>query len=175
MPHSHHKQLAGSPSELSVRGNYLQVQICQVALRATVKQYDYSDEIQQLTLLEAIYSNLWEHRLKANSETPLLIDSDGFQHSAKYLGDEAFVKKSPRMKRGIRVPPVADVIEGSAKSRGWIAFEELKSSVVPHRLIFRTNIFSPGETSGYVEHSETLELIFDLSVFSHLLKDKTST
>ena len=64
---------------------------------------------------------------------------------------------------------VADEIEGLARCAGWIAFSKLKKPAVPHRLLFQLNIFEPGRTSGYVQDSETLELIFDLSLYGRLI------
>ena len=171
MRETHHSQIAKAPNELVVRGDYLAIQIGRIVLHSTLRPSRYSDDLQQVTLIETTYSNLWGHRIPTDCNRPLLIDSDGFQHSGYSTDEDACVIESTHLPEGTRVPGVAAVIEGQARSRGWIAFPELPDPVVPHRLIFRTYIYAPGATSGTVKHSETLELVFDLSVFKRILND----
>jgi hypothetical protein len=171
MSHHHHRNVARSAGELVVRGKYFEISVIEILLDATVKPLSYGDELQRLTLFETIYANHWDYRLKTQFPEPILIDSDGFQHSAYSLCSDATIHKSKKIKAGTNIFPVADEIEGHAKSRGWIAFPFLKRLVVPHRLVFQTNVFEPGYTCGSVRDSETLELVFDLSLFGKLLSN----
>jgi hypothetical protein len=174
MGQSHHKTLAKSPSELWVRGSYMEICIERIILDATVVFDSFNLNPVPVVLFEAVFSNLSEYRIGITSPAPLLIDSAGFQHSAYNWWNLGFcptVCKSKRIEEGTNLPRIASEIEGKAKSLGWITFPLLKKSVVPHRLIFQFPIFDPGSTSGSVRHSETLELVFDLSLLGRLLKN----
>lgn len=171
MSQSHHKALAKSPNELRVRGDYMEVCIGRIVMDATVRVDEFSDEEEKLLLFEAIFSNIWDYRIPSYGNEPLLIDSDGFQHTAYDLSFSATISKSKRLKHGTELPRIANDIEGKAKSLGWVAFPRLKKGVVPHRLVFHFYIYDPGCTSGSVRHSETLEIVFDLSLFGRLLEN----
>ena len=171
MSQNHHKTLARSPQELRVAGDYMEVRIGRIILDAIVRVDEFSDDEEKLLLFETIFSNLWNYRIPTYSNEPLLIDSDGFQHSAYDLSFSATVTRAKQLKRGTDLPRIANEIEGKAKSLGWVAFPRLMKGVVPHRLIFHFFVFEPGCTSGSVQHSETLELVFDLSLFGRLLRD----
>jgi hypothetical protein len=176
MSQSHHKALAKSPKELRVAGDYMEVCIGRIILDATVQVDEPNEEDQKLILFETVFSNLWDYRISTYSPDPLLIDSNGFQHSAYHLNwVTASISKSKHLKTGTELPPMADPIEGKARSLGWIAFPRLKKSIVPHRLIFQFHVFDPGHTSGSLNHSETLELVFDLSIFGRLLENSKKT
>ena len=169
---SHYKVVAKSPKELLVRGDYLEIAVGNIILDAEVLADCYSGTVEHYALFEVVYSNLWDYVISTTSwNAPSLIDSNGFQHSACSLLSEAMIHKAKNFEPGTELPSVADEIQGKARSVGWIAFPRLKKSVVPHRLIFQFRIFEPGQTSGYVQHSETLELIFDLSVYGRLLSE----
>lgn len=171
MSQSHYKGIARSPDELLVRGKYFEIAVGKIVLEAEVLTDSYSETVERYVLFEVVYSNLWDHIISTNSRDPLLIDSNGFQHSACSLSFDAVIHKAKGLKRGTELPSIADEIQGRARSAGWIAFPRLKKSVVPHRLIFQFQIFEPGQTSGYVQDSETLELIFDLSLYGRLIGD----
>jgi hypothetical protein len=171
MPHHHHRNVARSSGELVVRGNYFEISIIEILLDVTVKPLIHADELKRLILFETIYANQWDYRLNTHFPEPILIDGEGFQHSAYSLCSDATIYKSKQMKRGTNILQVADIIEGHAKSRGWIAFPFLEKSVVPHRLVFQTDVYDPGYTYGSVRNSETLELVFDLSLFGKLLSN----
>jgi hypothetical protein len=169
MPHHHHRNAARSADELVVCGNYLEISITRILLDVTIKPLSYGDELKKLILFETICTNLWEYRLRTFFPAPVLIDSKGFQHSDYSLNTDSIAHKSKHLRTGTAVSPVADVIEGQAKSRGWIAFPYLGKSIVPYRLIFQIQTFDPGQIGGSVRDSETLELIFDLSLLGRLL------
>jgi hypothetical protein len=170
MPQSHYKITAKFPNELIVRGDYAEIAIGRIDLNAEVRLDRYAEDVESYTLFEAVYSNLWDHVISTNMRDPLLIDSKGFQHAACCLqAGDPFIQKSKCIEEDAELPSIADEIQGKARSAGWIAFPKLKKTIVPHRLIFHFFVFDPGYTSGEVKHSETLELIFDLSLFGHLL------
>jgi len=171
MSPNHYKVVAKAPDELLVRGKYFEIAVGKIILDAEVLTDSYSETVEHYALFEVVYSNLWDHIISANSRDPLLIDSKGFQNSASSLLSDAVIHKAKGLKKGTELPSVADEIQGQARSAGWIAFPRLKKSVVPHRLIFQHQIFEPGQTSGYVQDSETLELIFDLSLYGRLIGD----
>jgi hypothetical protein len=152
----------------------MEIRIGRIILDATVRSDAYSENQEKLILLEAIFSNLWDHRIPTYGNKPLLIDSEGFQHAAYDLGFEATIVRAKYVESGMEISRIANEIEGKAKSLGWIAFPRLKKPIVPHRLIFQFHVFDPGYTSGSVRHAETLELIFNLSLFSRLLNDGNS-
>ena|ERR1035437_6833211 len=168
MTQNHHRVLAQSPNDLCVRGKYLEIRIGKIVLDATVRPDTCGEELTQVILFEVVYSNLWDYRITTYSPEPRLIDSDGFQHSACVIGD-AIVHKSKHLAEDTELPCIANEIEGNARSHGWVAFPRLKKSAVPHRLIFQTHVFDAGDTCGSVRHTETLELVFDLSLFGRLL------
>ena len=169
MSERHYKVLAKSPEELRVRGDYLEIAIGNIILDAEVSIDCYSGKVKNYVLFEAVYSNLWDYVISTNSFEPVLIDSHGFQHTACSLLSDAVIYKAKHLEEGAELPSVACEIQGNARSAGWIAFPKLKKSVVPHRLIFQLWIFKAGQTSGRVRHSETLELIFDLSFYGRLI------
>ena len=171
MSQSHHKTLAHSSDGLRVGGDYMEVRIGRIVLDAVIRVDEFSEEEEKLLLFEAVFSNLWDYRIPTYSNEPLLIDSDGFQHSAYDLSFSATAAKSRQLKSGTELPRIANEIEGKARSLGWVAFPRLKKGVVPHRLIFHFYVFEPGCTSGSVQHSETLELVFDFSLFGRLLQN----
>lgn len=170
MSQSHHKTLAKSPKELRVKGDYMEICIERIILDATVRLNLNQDELKKCVLMEAIYSNLWEHRISIGNDQ-ILVDSKGFQHAAFYDRYESTVSKSKQLGAGTELPDVCCDVEGHARIRGWIAFPSLGKSVVPYRLISKLRVFDPGCTSGEVRHSETLELIFDLSLYGRLLEN----
>jgi len=172
MNRSHHKTLAKTPLELRVRGDYLEICVGRIILDATVRLDRFGEQEKKLLLFEAIFSNLWDYRIPTYSNEPLLIDSDGFQHSAYDLSFSATISRSKQLEEGTEIPRIANEIEGKARSLGWIAFPSLKKPVVPHRLVFQIHVFDPGCISGSVCHAETLELIFDLSLFGRLLQNR---
>jgi hypothetical protein len=170
MNQSHHKALAKSPKELCVRGDYIEIRIGRIILDAKVRSEEIDGE-EKLILFEAVFSNLWDYRIPTYGNDPMLVDSEGFQHTAYDLGFHVTISESKQIKEGTKIPRIDNEIEGKARSRGWIAFPPLKKSVVPHRLVFHFYVFDPGCTSGSVRHSETLELVFDLSLFGRLLEN----
>lgn len=170
MSQSHYKVLAKCPNELLVQGDYIEIAVRKVVLDAEVSMDHYSEEVERYVLFEAVLTNVWDHVISTNMRDPLLIDSNGFQHTACCLqAGDPFIRKSKELEEGTELPSIADEIQGKARSAGWIAFPKLKKSVVPHRLIFQFFIFEPGHTSGTVKHSETIELIFDLSLYGRLI------
>lgn len=170
MSQSHHKILARSPQELRVRGDYMELCVERIVLDATVCLNLNDDNRTKCVLMQVVYSNLWEHRIEINNDQ-ILVDSDGFQHAAYVDRYETSVCKSKQIKAGTELPDTSCEIEGHARVRGWIAFPGLAKSVVPQRLISSFRVFDPGCTSGYVRHSETLELVFDLSLYGRLLEN----
>ena len=170
MSQSHHKTLARSPDELRVRGDYMEISVETIVLDATVCLNLNDNDRTRCVLMQVVYSNLWEHRISINNDQ-ILIDSEGFQHSAYVNRYETSVCKSKQLKEGAELPDTYREVEGQAKVRGWIAFPGLGKSVAPYRLISSFQVFDPGCTSGEVRHSETLELIFDLSLYGRLLEN----
>ena len=170
MSQSHHKTLARSPKELRVRGDYMEIWVERIVLDATVCLNLNDDDRTRCVLMQVVYSNLWEHRIEINNDQ-ILVDSGGFQHATYVDRYESSVRKAKQLKAGTELSDISCVVEGQAKVRGWIAFPSLGKSVVPHRLISSFRVFDPGCTSGYVRHTETLELIFDLSLYGRLLQN----
>ena len=171
MLNRHHKSHAHSANELLVRGDYFEICLTKILLDVTVKPFDYKDELKRLILIELICTNLWEHRLRTFYPAPVLIDSNGFQHSDCGLPPDTKVHKSKHLRAGTLFSPVPYEIEGQAKGRGWISFPYLGKSIVPHRLIFQMQVFDPRMTCGSVRDIESLELVFDLPFCKRLLGD----
>lgn len=167
MSQSHHKTLAKSLKELHVKGDYMEICVERIILDATVRLDLSRDELKKCVLIEAIYSNLWEHCIGVCNQE-VLVDSNGFQHSAYSSRYKSTVCKSKQLEEGTELSELCCEVEGNAKVRGWIAFPGLEKSVVPYRLISRVEASHP---NGEDRHSETLELIFDLSLYNHLLEN----
>jgi hypothetical protein len=162
------------PADRSVAGAYFSVELCRVALPAEVLTDRIAGQVAHFTLIEIIVTNFWQCRMPSCYTQAVLVDSEAFQHSMQHLSDSATVLRAVHLRSGTPLPLPAWVIEGSARTKGWLPFPQLENRVLPHRLIYTHDIFQPGEVAGTVEATETLELIFDLSVFSSLLDD-TST
>ena len=167
MPQNHYKAVARSPDELLVRGKYFEVAIEKIVLDAEVVN-GFPEAVGHFVLFEVVYSNFWEYVISTNSLGALLIDSNGFQHSECSLYNPV-IHKAKGLKKGTELQSIAYEVQGQARSAGFLVFPELKKSAVPHRLIFQFQIFEPGQTSGYVQDSEKLELIFDLSLYGRLI------
>jgi hypothetical protein len=121
----HYQRIAKAAEDLLVRGDYLEIELRRIALHSRVRPWKGSKEVRHVSLFEAIVSNIWAHRISTDSNVPLLIDSDGFQHAEISPGPEAEVITSNVLSEGMLVPRIADTIEAHARTRGWIAFPEL--------------------------------------------------
>lgn len=158
-----------SGADLSVDGEFFSLAIRRIVLAADIVTDRILKRTASATLFEVAVTNQQPYRMPSDSGEAVLIDSDGFQHSIVYMSYSAYVLTSDRLSAETPLPSPADVIEGQARSKGWIAFPELEDGAVPHRFIYKHSIFAPGETSGSVLSTETLELEFDLSVFRRVL------
>ena len=92
-----------------------------------------------------------------------MIDSEGFQHSgrASEHGFDQVYRPSSNELFSVRFAYAEPVLEPYAKTKGWIWFDELPDDVTPRRLVFIFNIYDPGQTSGWIRDTETLEFVIE--------------
>jgi hypothetical protein len=91
-----------------------------------------------------------------------MIDSEGFQHSGDICEYYEFcnvVMPGTGQVVEAHFPWPELVLEAHAKARGWVWFEALPEGVIPHRFIFKFDVFEPGQTAGWVKDCETLEFV----------------
>jgi hypothetical protein len=172
---NHFVQSVSSPEHLAVSGDYFALEVRHIALRAEVLTDRILAQVARLTLIQIVVSNSQDFRMPADYSDTIIVDSDGFQHAVHYLSDSATILRAGRLASGTPIAPPAWVVEGHARTKGWLAFPPLEEDLLPHRLIYQHNVFSPGAIDGHVQATETLELVFDLSIFARLLGDATST
>ena len=170
---NHFKKVVSSGADpLTVDGEYFSVTVRRFILSSEIVAEHYLDKTSAATLVEVAVTNHKEYRMRSSACRALIIDSDGFQHSQIDLTRSAYVLSSCRLPPNTPLPSPAEIIEGHARIKGWIAYPQLENGAVPHRFIYQHGIFPPGETSGHLLATETLEIVFDLSVFGRILDDE---
>jgi hypothetical protein len=170
---NHFLKKVRSGTDLAVEGEYFSLTIRNIVLAAYVRTEPR--ETAAATLFEVALANRQNYRMPSYFSGFLLIDSEAFQHKPLYKSDcVASVITSERLPPGTPLPSPADELEGRARTKGWLAFPQLENGIVPHRFIYKHNVFDPGETSGFVRGIETLELEFDLGVFARILNDENA-
>ena len=173
-PNHYLKQVSSGADQLEVDGEYFSLAVRRIVLAADIVTDRILRRTASATLVEVSVANRQEYRMPSGSEDALLIDSDGYQHSRIYLDHSASILSSSRLPSETPLPSPAYEIEGRARTKGWIAFPQLEDGAVPHRFIYKHDLFAPGESSGSVLGTETLELVFDLSVFQRILDERTN-
>lgn len=168
----HFLNKAENVNEASCFGRYMGVNIEKVLINLPIYGQSYSERKERtFCLVKVLYSNLWAHRIDISRRVKL-IDTLGVQHSLEFdififtQGTE--VRFSSKRSFPYAFPSPENTLEGGAKTRGWLWFDGLPKGVYPSRLIFSFSIFDPGETSGLVQDSETLEVAFAID-FKQLL------
>lgn len=157
--HSHLTKLVLAPEELTASGRYMGVRLDRMLVNVLVRN-TIRDKEEYFSLLEVTISNLWEYRIRLYSNDQSMIDSEGFQHKlANYVPYEYAVGLQTGEFVKVRFDSPHWELESKSKTRGWIWFEPLAQNSLPHRFIFRLKIFNPGEISGHVEDTETIELV----------------
>lgn len=124
---------------------------------------------QHFCLLETVFHNHWNYRIRMSSTEFSMIDTDGFQHKPKSYfayGCVAILKTGEIVKAQFPEPQYE--LEAESKTRGWLWLDPLPENVFPHRFVFRFNIFDPGEISGRVKDTETLELVISDFIVSSI-------
>jgi len=175
----HFLKKAADITEASCSGRYMGVCIEKVIVNVPIKGcYCDATKIGNFTLIRALLSNIWDHRIDVLTHDMKLIDTEEIQHS--HETDDLYIYQSETevsisSKRNVfyDFAPHAMTLEGKAKTRGWLWFPSLPQGIYPHRLIFNFYIFAPGYTSGVGEDHETLEVIFDFK-FRQLLPNAKS-
>lgn len=159
---SHHAKVISESGSINITGKYMSVTLTRLFVDMTLQSKN-TEEIRTFTILGAIWHNLWGHRIKTLLTGSIkMIDSEGFQHS----GDLCEFYKYRR----IVLPNSQGIIdidfawpeltlEAHAKSKGYVWFDNLPNGVMPHRFIFKFEIFEPGQISGGVKDGETFEFV----------------
>lgn len=163
----HFLKKASEANDAFCFGRYTGVHIEKVLLNVSVSGRYYSEaKAGKFTLVRVLFSNLWDHRISINTWLESkLIDSEEIQHKPEIdlhvLKSETQVQVSKKHSVGYEFSCPDRIIEGKAKTRGWLWFPALPGGIYPQRLIFNFSIFAPGYTSGAVEDHETIEVAFD--------------
>jgi len=175
--HKHLKKIVRGPEDLTVAGTYMGVKLERMLLNLRLKGSHRSIDDKDFCLLEAVFQNRWDYRMSIFLADFSMIDSDGFQHQEiniklpKYLDyKHAVIPRTGELVRTEFRSPDHE-LEAKAKTRGWLWFDALPQGIIPHRFIFRFKIPEPGEISGWVKSTETLELVindFEVGPVKHL-------
>lgn len=162
----HYKKIITTLDEaLSIRGKYMSITLTNFLFNIPLQPESiYNDNnLKTYNLVEFIYHNIWIARMSISGGEKCLIDSEGFQHRLGDICDHIKYTKwiqNDAATRDVFFPWPELTLESKAKTRGWWWLSPLKEGVVPHRFILRFDIFNPGDTSGWVQDHETLELEF---------------
>jgi hypothetical protein len=174
----HFLKSATSIADASCSGSYMGVTIEKVLINVPVSAHTLDETKEKdFTLIRVLFTNIWAYRIDLEKRGPKLIDTEGIQHSEEM--DSYIYRQGTQVRlSGKQYVPYdfeypAGTLEGKAKTRGWLWFPALPKGIYPYRLIFLFRIFAPGDTSGSIEHEETLEIIFDFK-FKQLLPDAKS-
>lgn len=173
-PNHYLKQVSSGADPLAVDGEYFSLAVKRIVLAADIVTDRILRQTASATLVEVSVANRQDYRMPSGSDDAILIDSDGYQHCRVYLHSSASVMSSHRLPSDMPLPSPACEIEAHARTKGWIAFPLLEDGAVPHRFIYKHDIFSPGESSGTVLATETLELVFDLTAFGRILDNQAN-
>lgn len=165
----HYKKLITTLDEdLSIRGKYMSIKLTNFLFNILLKpSHPLYANFNPLifNLVEFIYHNIWIARISFWAEDKIsVIDSDGFQHPLIGTSLDPLIYTKCILKDGVArdvcFPHLNLTLESKAKVKGWWWLRPLKGDVVPLRFILRFDIFKPGEISGRVQDSETLEFEF---------------
>lgn len=156
----HHSAVTDS-SGTTIKGRYMAVTLNRLFLNIPLKS-SYTNKVSTFTIVGATFENLWDYRLSIDPGKFKMIDSENFQYSGDIYKRSEYsqvVIPSTKQVEDVEFAWPELTLESRAKDRGWIWFKPLPAGVIPHRLIFRFNIFEPGNTSGWVKDQETIEFI----------------
>jgi hypothetical protein len=159
---SHVKKTVTGPNDLSISGKYLGLILLRLHENCTL-QHEDSKEQRDFILLEVGFVNLSDYVLPIGHGKFRMIDSQEFQHEQCNYDRKTGFNLAVSPSKGRPVPahfaaPMHE-LEGHAKTKGWIWFDGLTESVHLARLIYRQDVYGPGQTSGWVQHTDTLEFI----------------
>lgn len=150
------KRVVQNIGDNTLSGNFLAAKLERVFLNIELKSW-YKEGARRFTLLDVVFHNMWDYRISRVSA--ILVDSEGYQHSSLEPAYTFPLQKDLLPEGQDSFSPPDNEIESGCKTRGWTWFDSLTDELFPHRLIFKVNIHSPGETSGWVQDTETLEFI----------------
>jgi hypothetical protein len=162
----HFLKTAASISDASCIGRYMAVKIEHVFNNILLSgaNFEKGRIEQQFTLARVLFSNIWQHRIDVSTNKVKMVDTQGMQHGTCFFdcyADDIRVRISPKREIAYKFERLQiEQLEGQSKTRLWVWFPALPKGIYPHRLIFQFWIFAPGNTSGRVQDSETLEVAF---------------
>ena len=163
----HYKKIIATLDEdLSMRGKYLSVTLTNLLLNISFQQgASYHDKISKTyNLVEFLYHNIWMARISLDGGQKCMIDSDGFQHPLSdicdYIRYTQWIAPGLTVAKEVAFPWPELTLESKAKTRGWWWLSPLKANILPSRFVLNISICKPGDTSGWVQDHETLELEF---------------
>jgi hypothetical protein len=171
----HFLKKAANIKEAFCSGRYMRVSIEKILINVPISGGSGIESKEKgFTLVRILYTNIWGHRISTRANAVKLIDTDGVQYGHE-TGLYPYQMKS-RIKfsqdRCVDYDFISpeDILEGEAKTRGWLWFPALPPGIYPQRLIFQFYICDPGEVHTPRVNDETLEIIL-LSQFRHLLPE----
>jgi hypothetical protein len=161
----HFLKIAQSISDASCAGRYMAVNIEHVFpnIQLSGETLERTQIEKRFTLTRVLFSNIWHHRISISTSMIKMIDTEGMQHPLTHFDDyvsDIRVIISTSRKVSYKFEGLPTELEGQSKTRGWLWFPALPQGIFPHRLIFEFYIYAPGNTSGRVRDSETLEVVF---------------
>jgi len=153
-------QIFDAVDQRTIRGKHMAVTLGRLFVNLPL-YYQIQNEVRCFTMLEVIWHNLWDYRMSQGDAK--MIDAEGFQHSGKTheYGFDQVYKPSRNELFSVKFAQAEFVLEPYARTRGWVWFDELPNGVLPRRLIFIFNIYDPGQTSGWIRDTETLEFVIE--------------
>ena len=147
--------------DMTLTGKYMSLKLQRLFLNVKL-QSEHNRSIRTFTILEVMFHNIWDYRLKTLSNGSIkMIDSDGFQHEedSPIEFSRVVLPENRIAEIGLSWPELT--LEDHAKTKGWLWFDRLPEGVFPYRFVFQFSVFDPGNTSGWVKDEETLEFIIE--------------
>lgn len=149
-------------SGTTLTGKYIAITLSRLFLNLPMKS-EYDGKVRSFTILQATFQNLWKYPL-STWDSIKMVDSEEFQHDGGLCEYHEFcnlVLPGGKKTKSVNLEWPETELKGRAKSRGYIWFEKLPKNVMPHRILFSVNVFEPGQTSGWVKDSESLEFVIE--------------
>jgi hypothetical protein len=157
----HHKKIITSLDDLSLRGKYMSIKLNSLLYNVVLRSA-YEESEKSFILIEVVYHNLWDYRLNSSATgSTKMIDSDDFQHDGDgcHYDEYTNLRINENNYKKVSFPWPELILEAGAKTKGWTWFDGLPKGVLPHRFIFKFQVFEPGDTSGWVQDQETYEFV----------------
>ena len=142
-------------------GRFMGVSISRVLLNVPLQTPEDWDEVKmkRFTLVELLLKNVCDRpiNIECYSDNYVLVDSDDFQRNGTDLDNSFELAQTSGGNVPVAFPYLRGYLLDGAKTKGWLAFDEFASGVLPKRFAFR---FCGDDENGY-SVTETLEFFLE--------------